>query len=128
MTPDIWARVDQAIDTDPLQLRNIVAELLARATHAENELAALRDHRARWQTEHARAERLTAERNAAHNRIAALDANGAELLTRAEQAEAAIERARTAVHIDDRSEDTTDLQRGYRTCAERALNALDGDK
>jgi ABC-type transporter Mla subunit MlaD len=32
---DIWARVDEAIDTDPLQFRGIVAELLARAEHAE---------------------------------------------------------------------------------------------
>jgi hypothetical protein len=32
---DIWARVDEAIDTDPLQLRDIVAELLSRAETAE---------------------------------------------------------------------------------------------
>lgn len=32
---DIWARVDEAIDTDPLQLRGIVAELLAHVEHAE---------------------------------------------------------------------------------------------
>lgn len=49
---DIWARVDEAIDTDPLQLRDIVAELLARAAKAEAglaearaELAELRDLR-----------------------------------------------------------------------------------
>lgn len=32
---DIWDRVNEAIDTDPLQLRAIVTELLARAEHAE---------------------------------------------------------------------------------------------
>lgn len=32
---DIWARVDEAIDTDPLLLRGIVGELLARAEAAE---------------------------------------------------------------------------------------------
>jgi hypothetical protein len=40
MSADIWARVDEAIDTDPLQLRDIVAELLARAEKAEAKLAA----------------------------------------------------------------------------------------
>lgn len=47
MSADIWARVDEAIDTDPLQLRGIVAELLARAVKAESALNQLRAY-ARW--------------------------------------------------------------------------------
>jgi hypothetical protein len=46
-----------------------------------------------------------------------------DLYARAEQAEAAVERARTAVHIAD-DEDVTDWQRGYRACSVRALGAL----
>lgn len=50
-TTDIWTRVDEAIDTDPLKLRGIVAELLARAEHAEAELSSRRDHNTRWELE-----------------------------------------------------------------------------
>ncbi|MCO6011443.1 hypothetical protein NE236_41490 [Actinoallomurus purpureus] len=39
---DIWTRVDEAIDTDPLQLRDIVAEVLSRAERAEQEAERLR--------------------------------------------------------------------------------------
>lgn len=42
---DIWARVDEAIDTDPLQLRDIVAELLRRAEKAEAVIEAKRGTR-----------------------------------------------------------------------------------
>lgn len=51
LAEDIWARVDEAIDTDPLQLRGIVADLLARVEHAED-AAQLHGERAdRWRRE-----------------------------------------------------------------------------
>jgi chromosome segregation ATPase len=104
MSTDVWARVDEAIDTDPLLLRGIVAEVLARAEHAEGELSSLRDHRARWQTEHERAERLAAELKQEEHHFAQLGelyvhaCRGASerksLRLRAEQAEAEVERLR----------------------------------
>jgi hypothetical protein len=45
MSADIWARVDEAIDTNPLQLRDIVGELLARAEQAEAVIEAKRGKR-----------------------------------------------------------------------------------
>ena len=70
------------------------AATLAKLEHALAELASLRDHRARWQTEHERAERAKAEIGTLTNRVHALEANGAELLHRTERAEAANERVR----------------------------------
>lgn len=43
--------------------------------------------------------------------------------SRAEQAEAAIERVRAALHVAD-EDDVTDWQRGYRACSRHALAAL----
>lgn len=98
-----------------------------RAQHLESELAAYRRAVRQWEV----SERGT---YIPHSSLRAIGkACGMDILgsvrhlkhfERVEQAEAAIERVRAAVHIAD-DEDVTDWQRGYRACAIVATQALD---
>lgn len=69
---DIWSRVDEAIDTDPLLLRGIVAELLARAEAAEGQLSARREHETRWGLERQKRETAEAEARKMRDGLAAI--------------------------------------------------------
>lgn len=128
---DIWARVDEAIDTDPLQLRDIVAEVLRRAEYAEGQLSSLRDHRTRWETEHAEAERLRAELAEANEAylatVKAAHEGGAALQRRAERAEARCELTEEATNRWYAAHEQAAAERdALRAAVKTAREAFDG--
>jgi hypothetical protein len=64
-----------------------LAHMTARAVYAEGQLSALRDHRARWETEKARADALRLERDEWRSRVKDMDEGRIAAEQRASRAE-----------------------------------------
>jgi hypothetical protein len=80
-TPEGLARVTVGVRDEHL------AATLARLAHALGELSSLRDHRARWETEKARADQLGLERDEWRDRVKDLDSERIAAEQRANRAE-----------------------------------------